>query len=278
MSELARKRLRLSPKPGLARWLAPLAATALALGCASASGPTFNVTTVLSDYNEALFAESNVETIVIASVNLGPPSRNYLDREAPRVDAMVADYLRDNGYKVLPQREFSQRWNNAVLVYGDPVDPTTGRSNMKTFIQIMQTVRDQMREQTDVDAFVFTDLIERDVVFDTGINRVARFDGVTRKPQLQGAGNGVSTDFNWAEPVAAASIQITFYNMDLDKLYAGRGGIDLTQAIDTRTGSGWIRRREILGNENFIEEGIELALHPLIIMEDWPGEIPEDAI
>lgn len=282
MSRTPRKRLSPGLKPlrhpahpiHLRRWLAA-GAVALLVGCAAATGPSFNVTTVISDYNAELFAESAVKKVVITDVNLGPPTRNYLKREEARVDAMVADYLRSNGYEVLPQREFSQRWNNAVLVYGDPVDPTTGRSNMKTFIQIMQTVRDQMREQTDVDAFVFTDLLEREVTIDAGINRIARFDGVTRKPQLQGAGDGVSTDFNWAAPVAAASLQITFYNMELDKLYAGRGGIDLTEAIDTRTGSGWIRRREVLGNDDFIEEAIQLALHPLIIMDNWPGQLPD---
>ena len=76
------------------------------------------------------------------------------------VDGRIAAYLRANGYTILPQREFSQRWNNATLIYGDPVDPTTGRINTKTFIQIVQAVRDDMREKTDVEGFVFTDLIE----------------------------------------------------------------------------------------------------------------------
>ncbi|EED34298.1 hypothetical protein NOR51B_235 [Luminiphilus syltensis NOR5-1B] len=242
-------------------------------GCSSGiSTGGYNPTTVPADFNAELTAASEINTVVVASVNLGPPSRSYLDKQAPRIDRQVTEYLKDNGYQVLPQREFSQRWNNLILVYGDPVDPTTGRVNMKTFIQIMQGVRDQMKEQTSVDAFVFTDIIEREVIFDQGINRVARWDGVSRKPALRGAGTGVSTAFNWAEPVSAASIQISIYNMDLQKLFAGVGGMELNDAVDTRSGNGFIRRREILDNDNFIQEGIALALHPLIVMDDWPGE------
>ena len=32
------------------------------------------------------------------------------------------------------------------------------------------------------------------------------------------------------------------------------------------------RRRNILENERYVQEGIELAFHPFIEMEDWPGE------
>jgi hypothetical protein len=183
--------------------------------------------------------------------------------------------LKAKGYKVLPQREFSQRWDNAKLIYGDPVDPTTGRINTKTFIQLISAVRDQMREQTNVDGFVFTDLIEHEVVIGAGMTRVARFHGVTRKPTLRGAGDGVTADFDWAAPIAAISLQVSLYNLELKQVFAGIGGIDLSDAVDTRSGRGFIRRRDILENEDFIDEGIQLALHPLITMKNWPGQNPE---
>ena len=112
-------------------------------------------------------------------------SRNYLTKEAPRIDAQVSAYLKENGFKVLPQREFEQRWNTAVRSYGNPVDPTTGKINMKSFTQIMNTVRDEMRD-TGVDAFIFTDLLELQSAFSGGLKHVARWDGVTRKPSMQG--------------------------------------------------------------------------------------------
>ncbi len=244
--------------------------------CASAIvGGGYNPTTIAAEFNEEIYTQAEIKTVVITSVNLGTRSRTHLEKEAGQIDARITSYLRSNGFNVLPQREFSQRWNNAVLTYGNPVDPTTGRVNMKTFIQLMQTVRDQMREQTNVDAFVFTDLIELEVVFQAGVNRIARFDGVTRKPALQGAGSGVNADFDWGRPVTAASIQISIYDIDLQKVFLGRGGIELTEAVDTRSGSSFVRRRNIMTNEDFIDEGIALALHPVIPMAKWPGTAPD---
>lgn len=247
----------------------------MASGCGTTGTSSgYNATTNPNQLNEAIVAEKPMKNVVIAHVNIGAPSRNYIKRSEAMVDGRIAEYLRDNGYNILPQREFSQRWNNATLIYGDPVDPTTGRINTKTFIRITQSIRDDMREKTDVDGFIFTDLIEHDAVVSGGMNHIARFNGVSRKPSLKGPGDGVSSDFDWSRPVSAVSLQISVYNIDLDQAFAGLGGIDLTDAIDTRSGNGWVRRKDILENENYIDQGIELALHPLIVMDNWPGADP----
>ncbi len=246
--------------------------TAIALLTACAGAPTYNPTVFPFVLNEERMATTNVKTVVIAHVNLGTPSRSYLEREAPRIDGLVSTYLKDNGYKVLSQREFTQHYNNASRAFGDPVDPTTGRVNMKTFAQIMQSVRDQMVEDTNIDAFIFTDLVELEVAFSGGLKHLARWDGVTRKPSLQGPGAGVSADFDWNMQAAVASLQISIYDTELQQLFTSRGGLDATDAIDTRSSSGrYIRRRSILENENNVNEGIALAFHPFIEMEDWPG-------
>ncbi|MFK8051165.1 MAG: hypothetical protein AB8B81_22270, partial [Halioglobus sp.] len=200
------------------------------------------------------------------------PSRTYLEKVSVRIDGHVSKYLKANGYKVLPQRQFKQHWNTAVRAFGNPVDPTSGKVNMKTFSQIMVNVRDQLKKSSKLDAFVFTDLIERQVAFSGGLKHLARWDGVTRKPSLQGPGNGVSSDFDWNTEASAASLQVSIYNMDLDRVFMSRGGLDATDAIDSRSSSGrYIRRRNMLENENNINEGVALALHPLIVMEAWPG-------
>lgn len=233
----------------------------------------YNETTPNNDYDAEAMAAADIKKVVIAHVNLGPPSRRYLEKEADRVDEFVIERLESIGLEVMPQREFSQRWNNATLTYGDPIDPTLGRVNTNTFVQIIQTVREQMLEQTDVDAFIFTDLLEREVAYNQGVQRFVRWDGVLRKPQLQGPGQGVSTAFDWNVPTTTASIRIVVYNRDLQKVYEGVGGIDTTQAIDSRK-DAFVRRRDMLDNENFIKEGISLALHPWIPMKNWPGNNP----
>ena len=246
--------------------------TLLLVLASCASGPSYNPTVFPFEIETERLAESPVRTVVIPHVNLGSPSRNYLDEAAPRVDARLAAYLKENGYTVLSQRDFQQHWNTAVRAFGDPVDPTTGRVNMKTFSQIMQSVRDRFRETGELDAFVFTDIVELEVPFNGGLKHIGRWDGVARRPSLQGPGSGVSTAFDWNTPASVASVQVTIFDMELKRLFVSRGGLDATDAIDSRSSDGrWIRRREILENETHIDEGIALALHPLIEMKNYPG-------
>jgi len=273
MSCLARLRLITNIYRMISIVLISVSVTTFVSSCATTR--EYNPTTSPNELKADVLAKGPIKNVVIANVNIGSPSRNYVERSEAMIDGRVAAYLKSNGYNVLPQREFAQRWENAKLIYGDPVDPTTGRVNTKTFIQMIQAVRDEMLERTQVDAIMFTDLIEHDVVVGGGMNHVARFHGVTRKPPLKGAGDGVSADFDWGAAVAAISIQISIYDKDLDQLFVGIGGIDLSDAIDTRTGSGWTRRKDVLENESFIDEGIQLALHPLIKMANWPGTPPK---
>lgn len=239
---------------------------------ACATTAQYNPTTYKYELNDKLLEQANIKTVIIPHVNLGPPSRKYLENVAPRIDAHVASYLKDNGFKVLPQRLFKKHYSNGIRAFGNPVDRTTGRVNKKTFSRIMHSVRNQLRKESNLDAFVFTDLIEREISFSGGMKHLARWDGVTRKPSLQGPGSGVTGAFDWAMLASAASLQITVYNMELQPLFLNQGGLDATDAIDTRSSSGrFVRRKNILENQNHILEGVKLAFHPLIIMDNWPG-------
>jgi hypothetical protein len=73
--------------------------------------------------------------------------------------------------------------------------------------------------------------------------------------------------------VAAASLQVSIYDMDLKRVFLSYGGLDVTEAIDTRSSSGrYVRRREVLANDGYIREGIELAFYPFVPSENWPGK------
>ena len=252
------------------RWGAAIIVALVLTACAST--PTYNPTTFPFELNEERLAGKELKTVVIPHVNLGPVSRNYLEKEAPRIDGMVSSFLKENGYKVIPQREFTQLWNTAERAFGNPVDPTTGKVNMRTFAQIMESVRNEMRKEFNLDAFVFTDLVELEVPFSGGLKHLARWDGVTRKPSLQGPGSGVSADFDWTQPASVASLQVSIFDMELQRVFFSRGGLEATDAIDTRSSTGgFTRRRTMLENEDQLMEGIQLAFHPLIEMKMWPG-------
>jgi hypothetical protein len=248
-----------------------LALCAVLTACSST--PTYNPTTFPFTIDQAKLDAHPIKTVVITQINLGAQSRSYLEKEAPRVDAKVATYLKDHGFKVLPQRDFEQQWNSAVRAFGNPVDPTSGKLNRKTFAEIMTRVRDEMAKTTKLDAFIFTDLVEVEVSFSEGLKHVARWDGVTRTPTMQGPGDSISADFDWNKQASAVSLQVSIYNMDLQAVFSSRGGIEATDAIDSRSSTGrYVRRHNILENDTYLEEGIRLAFYPFIDMEDWPGK------
>lgn len=245
---------------------------ALVLLSACAATPSYNATVYPFEIDRELLSSTEIERVVIATVNLGGPSRSYLEGVAENVDQAVSEYLEDHSYEVVSQRRFQQEWNKAVRIYGNPLDPTTGRVNQKTFTLVLVSIRDALLENDEVDAIVFTDLIEKDVNFSGGLKHLARWDGVSRKPSLQGPGEGVSGDFDWNQSAKGASLWVNIYTMDLQRVFSSMGGLDTTQAIDTRSARGaYVRRRNILENKNFIKEGVELAFHPLIELSNYPG-------
>jgi hypothetical protein len=249
-----------------------LSILALLLTAACAGTPIENMTAFPYEIDRERLAQKPIENVIIAHVNLGGPSRNYLKTIEPRIDSMVKNYLEEHDINVLPGRLFEQRWKTAVRVYGNPYDPTSGRINQKTFALILINVRDELIKTEKLDAIIFTDLIEQEVSFSGGLKHLARWHGVTRKPTLQGPGDGVSANFDWNKAATAASLWVSIYDTTLNRVFTSIGGLDTTQAIDTRSSSGrFVRRRSMLENDSHIEEGIELAFHPFIVMSDYPG-------
>ena len=245
----------------------------VALLFACSSTPTYNPTVFPYDLDEEQLAKSEIRTVIIATVNLGNPSRNYLREHEARVDKLVEAYLEENGFNVLPSRLFEQQWKTSARAYGNIYDPSTGEVNRKSFALALVNVRDELQKKHDLDAFIFTDVIEQKVAFSGGLNHIARWHGVSRKPTLQGPGEGVSAGFDWSREADAASLWISVYDVELQRVFTSIGGMDMTQAIDTRSSSGrFVRRRSILENENNIREGIALAFHPFIEMEKYPGK------
>ncbi|MGB1906093.1 MAG: hypothetical protein ACPHN3_02105 [Spongiibacter sp.] len=219
-----------------------------------------------------------VKKVIIASVNVtGEPTRSILRDSVPKIDGMVIDYLKSNGYEIAPQHLFNNAWQQALLNYGDFYDPTTGKVDTVGWQRVMATTFQSLQEHKDIDAVLFTDVIAHDVQHSSSMKHYARWYGVTREPATEGASSSVPIDFNWTQIIKGASLVITMYATDGRPLFASRGGMDTLHAIDTRKSQkGFVRRKKILSNSSRIEEGIELAFHPLIKMSGYPGpEKPE---
>lgn len=248
----------------------------LALGACSTT--TSNSTVFPYQIDQEALAQQPVKRIVVATANFsGEPTRQYLQSGARRINAMVKEHLSRNGYELVPDYVFDNAWNQAIRTYGNMYDPTTGRVDPDTWRAVMITTATALRERGDIDAIVFADVIEHDVQHSFGMQHYARWWGVTRKPALQGPGDGVPADFDWGQQIKGASLWVNIYSMELEPLFSSRGGLDVLQAIDMKMSNpAFVRRKKLLDNSANLEEGIALAFHPFIPMKKYPGPSPEE--
>ncbi len=205
--------------------------------------------------------------IVIASSNFGMPSRNYLEKYEARVDNVLKNYLKENGYNIVSSRLYEEAYNTAIANYGNPYDKFTGKLNSQRLTEVLSTTFASLRQDNTVDVIIFTDLIEKPVnVIRSSSKKFVRFDGVYRKVKVQGTGSGVDENFNWSKPIDATSLSVVIYTAEGQRILHGVGGLDAAEAIDTRKNS-FSRSRSILKEDKYIEEGVALALHPAIFSE-----------
>lgn len=231
----------------------------------------YNDTVFPYEYNVDLVAQKPIRKVIVAPQPLGVPAPSYLKTQQRVLRKMVSDYLKDHGFEVLPDYHFQNAWNQAQRTYGDVFDPTTGRIDTHAWRATMVIIGEQLRKQTDADAIVFADIFTHDVQHSSGFGHYARFYGVSRKPAIRGAGTTLPADFNWSERVKAASLMLTIYNVDLERVFTSRGGIDTLDEIDSKASTpSFIRRKKLLKSEKFYEEGIELAFHPFIQLDNYP--------
>lgn len=244
----------------------------------TACGTTsYNPTVFNYEYQQQLIADKPIKKVVLAPINLGVPAPSYLRKGELKSRAMVKAYLKANGYEVLPNYHFENARKQASRTYGDVYDPSTGKIDAKAWRGTMITIGEKIRENTDADAIIFADIFEHNVQHGHGMKHYARWYGVTRKPALQGIGDGVPLDFNWGQQIKAASVMITVYNTDLVPVFTSRGGIDTLEAIDLKHSTpSFVRSKKILKNKNHIQEGIELAFHPFIEMKKYPGKTEDN--
>lgn len=249
-----------------------LAVVALLTACAS-SGGGLNPDMPPYQINAEALKNHPIKKVVIASANIsGGPTLYYLQGAAARIDEMTKNYLQKNGYTVAPNYVFENAWMQAIRAYGDMYDPTTGKVDPTTYRAVMVTAFKTIKESTDIDAVVFTDVVEVNVSHSIGMDHLAQWDGVSRKPKTVSAGTSQITEgFNWAQTIKAATLVTTVYTSSLEGVFSSRGGLDVLEAIDTKGGdTTFSRRKRPLDTDDNVQEGIELAFHPFIKMKNYP--------
>lgn len=235
------------------------------------SSSSFNETAFPYTINKERIATKNVSKLIIADINFSAPSKKYLNAYSTKIDLNVSDQLSSAGFKMSDNRLFQQYWREAVRKFGNPFNPQTSQVNTAAFHRVMATVLNQLDTHTDIDAIVFTDLIERQITFGNNLNRSAKWDGVTRKPRLKGAATTLSQGFDWAQTVPAVSLRVTIYHVDGNHLFQSVGGLEVSRQIDTRKGNGrFVRRDKLFTSQSNVKQGIRFALHPFVLWKKYP--------
>ncbi len=256
------------PRTALALLLAALFALS---GCSSTE---YNSATLFPyEIDRELLKQKPVKRIVIASTNFsGEPTRYHLQKAAARIDGRVRNHLQSHGFEIAPAHLFDNAWNQAIRTYGEIYDPTTGRVDTNTWRAVMISTAKSLQEQGGIDAILFTDLIEHDATHNIGLDHLAQWYGVSRKPGFARAGDGsVPAGFDWNRSIKVATLSVVLFNVELQPLFNSRAGLDTLQVIDGRGGeSRFVRRKKLLENDRFVDEGIALALHPLVPIRNYP--------
>ncbi|MBT5292530.1 MAG: hypothetical protein HOL40_02260, partial [Cellvibrionales bacterium] len=233
---------------------------------------SFNDTSYPFVINNEKMAEQAVDKVIIAHVNLGSPSKHYLKNYEKTIDKEVIAQLESAGYTVESNALFRKAWRDATRKYGEPFNPVTSQVNARAFQRVIYTAINTLKEQTDIKAVVFTDLIERQVAFGHHINRNAKWDGVSRKPKIKGAGTGISQGFDWSQTVPAASLSVTVYHVDGQRLFQSIGGLEVTRQLDPNKGGNgrFVRRDKLFTSQTNVRQGVNFALHPFVKMKGYP--------
>lgn len=226
-------------------------------GDAAGGGTAYQAT-----YDARLADKTQFGRLVIAPVNFGKPSRNYLAEHEARIDRMVAKRLEAAGYEVLPSQLFETAWKDGVRKWGEPYNPGTGRLNETVFQYVLSETVNALAAEGRVQAIVFTNLEEMQVYFSPSGNHQAHFLGVSRRPSSRG-GEGVPADFDWVQGVDAVGLYVNVFDLKLQRLFNGAGGIEVTEYLNLKPSTPrWTREKNVLDNQSFLEEGLDLALKP----------------
>lgn len=239
---------------------------------ASCTSLQTNPTVYPYEMNSAWFNQQQPKRVVVAPFSLTSDTRSWLQEGQVKARARTIAYLEKHGYSIVSDNSLRTAWTNAIRLYGNPWDPVTGKANLETLSKTVQYSIRNAHQQVAFDLVVIVDVIERNVLFEQYDNYRARWDGVSRKPKLVGPDNYVTEEFDWNRPVSATSVTINMYSPDFQHVFHSIGGIDLAQDINTRTGSiGFIRRENPFRYQSHIDEGIALAIHPVIPMAYYPA-------
>lgn len=208
--------------------------------------------------------------LAISDVNFGIPSKSYLKPYSAQIDRKVQSVLEEGGFTVVDNSALRSAWRAAVRKHGAVYNESLAQLNSEAFSRVVRQTLDTLAESGNVDAVVFTDLLENPVVFQGANNRLARWHGVSRKPRIKGRAS-LPAEFDWSQTAPAVSLRVVIYAVDGTLLFKSLGGLEVSRHVDTGKGNGrFARRDKLFTSGGNVDEGVRLALHPFVEAAGYP--------
>lgn len=212
---------------------------------------------------------------MIAPMNYGIPSRQYLQNHQQTIDEYVVGHLKKHQLYVYSNKPFEQLWRHAETEFGALYNRITGQKTLAYQQAFQQTLETLFTNNPQLDAIIFIDLIETPLPYQRTLQRKAEWHGVERRIKIEGITEG--TGMSWTleqgtiQEIDAISLQITVIDRQQRLIFQSAGGIQIAQALAAGTKSSNLqRRRDLLRSDKEIHHAIQIAFHPFIEMKGYP--------
>lgn len=236
------------------------------------SSNNYNPTTFAYEYHAERMKE-RPKAVMISPINYGNPSRHYLARHESTIDHTTRDFLKKQDIRTLSNKSFLSFWKKSEIEYGNTFNPSTGEKTATFRLALEQTLNNVFSQHPELDAVIFTDIIEVPVPNTTSLKKSLEWHGIQRKIKVEGIDDWATDDLKMSQTLDGISIEIHIFNRDLQLVHHSIGGIQIAQSLKvTNKKARFARRNDLLAAEDDINDGLVLAFHPWISMKNYPGK------
>lgn len=251
----------------MTRLIAALCMLFIASGCAHAPVSPTGFPYVMA----ATLPSVSTQTLIVAPISYGIPSRRLLSRSEPWARSNVEVFLKANGAKIVPSARFTSSWKRATERMGEPYDAATGKLNSTLFNDLLSHVSAELKASSGVNLVIFVDIRDQSVLVGGSTGKhVARWHGVSREATLIGSGQPSKEKYEWNEAFDASSLYITATDQHANVVFNSAGGLELLEGVNLRS-----RQKERITNifrdTDSLDQAIRLAFHPWVTMDGYPG-------
>jgi hypothetical protein len=186
--------------------------------------------------------------------------------EIRKLEEKIQDYLRSNGYEIEKNDALIKNWQNEADKVNGFFDPTTGRIDGSKISMCLLKAIGQTREKQSFDGVLFVQLIERPAKL---MGDRVYWDGCSRK--LLDENGDVITDVTWRGEIKALSLKVQLFDKNHNLVFQNIGAIEFPYELEeSYAQKQFIWKKQLEFKDEEIEEGIKVAMHPLIRFEGYP--------